>query len=43
MFEKAYVLRQIDVEIAYGITDFEITGGEPSECEELRYYCEYIK
>ena len=43
MFEKSYVLRQIDLLIAYGITDFEITGGEPSECKDLRCYCEYIK
>lgn len=43
MFDREYVLRQIDLEIAYGITDFEITGGEPSECEDLRYYCGYIK
>ena len=43
MFEKSYVLRQIYLLITYGITDFEITGGEPSECEDLRFYCEYIK
>ena len=43
MFDKEYVLRQIDLEIAYGINDFEITGGEPSECNELLFYCQYIK
>lgn len=43
MFDRDYVLRQIDVELAYGIRDFEITGGEPSECDDLRYYCQYIK
>ena len=43
MFDRDYVLRQIDVELAYGIKDFEITGGEPSECNNLRYYCQYIK
>ena len=29
--------------LSYGIRDFEITGGEPSECARLREYCEYIK
>ena len=43
MFDKSYVLAQIDVELAYGITDFEITGGEPSECSDLVFYCQYIK
>lgn len=43
MFDKNLVLKQIDLLLAYGITDFEITGGEPSECLDLRYYCEYIK
>ena len=43
MFEPAYVKRQIDLLLSYGITDFEITGGEPSECAHLREYCEYIK
>lgn len=43
MFDGEYVLRQIDVELAYGIKDFEITGGEPSECDNLRSYCQYIK
>lgn len=43
MFDKKYVLRQIDLELAYGIHDFEITGGEPSECNDLLFYCQYIK
>lgn len=43
MFPKNYVLRQIDLELSYGITDFEITGGEPSECKDLVFYCKYIK
>ncbi len=43
MFSREYVLRQIDLELAYGIKDFEITGGEPSECVDLEYYCKYIK
>lgn len=43
MFNREYVLRQIDLELAYGITDFEITGGEPSECKDLIFYCKYIK
>lgn len=43
MFDRSYVLRQIDLELSYGITDFEITGGEPSECNDLVFYCKYIK
>jgi len=43
MFEPEYVKRQIDLLLSYGIRDFEITGGEPSECRNLREYCEYIK
>lgn len=43
MFSRDFVIRQIDLELAYGITDFEITGGEPSECEDLEFYCQYIK
>lgn len=35
--------RQIDFEYEYGIRDFEITGGEPSEYKDLRKICEYIK
>ena len=43
MFSKEYVIRQIDLLLAYGITDIEITGGEPSECTDLGFYCQYIK
>lgn len=43
MFPKEYVIRQIDLLMDYGINAIEITGGEPSECKHLRYYCEYIK
>lgn len=43
MFEPSYVLRQIDLLLAYGIHDIEFTGGEPSECKHLREYCEYVK
>lgn len=43
MFEPDIVRRQIDLLLSYGILDFEITGGEPSECVRLREYCEYIK
>lgn len=43
MFPKEYVFRQIDLLLDYGIVDFEITGGEPSECKYLRDYCLYIK
>lgn len=37
------IKQQIDYEYAYGIKDFEITGGEPSEYKNLRQICEYIK
>ena len=43
MFTKDYVIRQIDLLLSYGITDIEITGGEPSECANLGFYCTYIK
>ena len=43
MFEPDMVKKQIDFLLAYGIRDFEITGGEPSECVRLREYCAYIK
>lgn len=43
MFSRDYVLQQIDLELTYGITDFEITGGEPAECDDLVFYCKYIK
>lgn len=43
MLEPSVVRRQIDLLLAYGVRDFEITGGEPSECLRLREYCEYIK
>ena len=31
MFDFETIKKQIDFEYAYGIRDFEITGGEPSE------------
>lgn len=43
MFSFDYIKRQIDFEYAYGIRDFEITGGEPSECKDLIDVCRYIK
>lgn len=43
MFDSNIVKKQIDLLLAYGIKDFEITGGEPSECLNIREYCEYIK
>ena len=43
MFPFDYIKKQIDFEYAYGIRDFEITGGEPSECKDLIKVCEYIK
>lgn len=43
MFEFDKVISQIDFEYEYGIRDFEITGGEPSEFAQLRELCQYIK
>ena len=43
MFPFDYIKKQIDFEYEYGIRDFEITGGEPSEYKDLYKVCEYIK
>jgi molybdenum cofactor biosynthesis enzyme MoaA len=43
MFDFEQVKNQIDFEYEYGIRDFEITGGEPSESLILRDICKYIK
>lgn len=43
MFDISKVIKQIDFEYEYGIRDFEITGGEPSEYSKLREVCQYIK
>lgn len=43
MFNFEQIKQQIDYEYNYGIRDFEITGGEPSEHKYLRLICEYIK
>ena len=43
MFSFDYIKKQIDFEYEYGIRDFEITGGEPSEYKDLYKVCEYIK
>lgn len=43
MFNFDKIKEQIDFEYEYGIRDFEITGGEPSEHKELRKICLYIK
>ena len=43
MFDFDFIRRQIDFKYEYGIRDFEISGGEPSEYAELRRICEYIK
>lgn len=43
MFDFEQIKRQIDFEYDYGIRDFEITGGEPSESVLLRDVCQYIK
>lgn len=43
MFDFELIKKQIDFEYEYGIRDFEITGGEPSEYKDIRKVCEYIK
>jgi molybdenum cofactor biosynthesis enzyme MoaA len=43
MFSLDYIKKQVDFEYEYGIRDFEITGGEPSEYNQLREVCQYIK
>lgn len=43
MFELEYIKKQIDFEYEYGIRDFEITGGEPSEHKSIVEICDYIK
>lgn len=43
MFPLDQIFKQIDFAYSYGIRDFEITGGEPSEFNDLRRICEYIK
>ena len=43
MFSLDFVKKQIDFKYSYGIRDFEITGGEPGEYNQLRQVCEYIK
>lgn len=43
MFSLDKIYKQIDFEYEYGIREFEISGGEPSEYSDLRTVCEYIK
>lgn len=43
MFDFEFIRKQIDFKYKYGIRDFEITGGEPSEHTQLREICQYIK
>lgn len=43
MFNIDFIKKQIDFEYNYGIRDFEITGGEPSEFTYLKEICQYIK
>ena len=42
-FDVKYIKRQIDLLLSYGITDIEITGGEPGEYDYINDICEYIK
>lgn len=43
MFSLERVKQQIDFKLAYGIHDFEITGGEPGEFPALLDVCDYIR
>lgn len=43
MFDISKIIKQIDFAYTYGIRDFEITGGEPSEYNKLHEVCQYIK
>lgn len=43
MLDFSIIKMQIDFEYDYGIREFEITGGEPSEYDNLRKVCQYIK
>ena len=43
MFSLDFIKKQIDLLYRYGIRDFELTGGEPGQHEELRQALEYIK
>lgn len=43
MFQLDFMKKQVDFKLAYGIQDFEITGGEPGECKCLLELCRYIK
>lgn len=43
MFQLDFIKKQVDFLLEYGIIDFEISGGEPSEFGGLRSLCQYIK
>lgn len=43
MFSLDFIEKQIDFLLKYGIHDFEITGGEPSEHQQLRQICQLIR
>lgn len=43
MLDFNIIKKQVDFEYDYGIREFEITGGEPSEYKDIRKICQYIK
>lgn len=43
MFSLDFIKKQVDFLVAYGIREFEITGGEPSEHPQLKDICKCIK
>ena len=43
MFSFEKIKKQIDFLNAYGVQDYEITGGEPGEHKQLEDICKYIK
>lgn len=43
MFSLDFIEKQIDFQLAYGIRDFEITGGEPGEFTDLLKAIQMIK
>lgn len=43
MLSLSEIEKQVDLELAYGIEEFELTGGEPSEHRQLREICQMIR
>lgn len=43
MFSLDKIKRQVDFLYKYGVRDFELTGGEPGEHDDIEEACKYIK